>query len=257
MADATEQRAVATAFAPPPPLWKHFTRENIDKLDQIKKEALKKDEEVGSKANHWSPAKLRSLEVPPELRFLVPPEIPTGEYTVFGEPQTLSTTLPSLKEQGIEQLYPEPATETDQASSQTAQPLNHAYYLLKISKSLLLNFLEFVGILAVSPEQYESKVEDLRNLFINAHHLLNLYRPHQARESLIMMMEEQLRRTKEEITKMDQVKMEIESLMDQLEAEGKGLNRAAKLERNPETSAEREMTAENAQLVWGLLEKIN
>lgn len=93
MADATEQRAVATAFAPPPPLWKHFTRENIDKLDQIKKEALEKDEEVGSKAKRWSPAKLRSLEVPPELRFLVPPEIPTGEYTVFGEPQTVCPAL--------------------------------------------------------------------------------------------------------------------------------------------------------------------
>ena len=44
MADESQQRAVATAFAPPPPLWKHFTRENIDKLEQIKAEASKSED---------------------------------------------------------------------------------------------------------------------------------------------------------------------------------------------------------------------
>ncbi len=162
-----------------------------------------------------------------------------------------------MKDQGIEQLYPEPATEADPASTQPAQPLNHAYYLLKISKSLLLNFLEFVGILSVSPEQFESKVEDLRNLFINAHHLLNLYRPHQARESLIMMMEEQLKRTKEEIKQMDKVKSDIESLMEQLEAEGGGPNAAERPEGTAESKVAAKRSVEDAQLVWDLLDKVN
>ncbi|KAJ5912213.1 Mediator of RNA polymerase II transcription subunit 7 [Penicillium subrubescens] len=257
MADTNEQRAVATAFAPPPPLWKHFTRDNLDKLDQIKTEASKDKDGIPAVEKKWSPAELRALEVPSELRFLVPPEIPTGEYTVFGEPQTLSTTLPSLKDQGIEQLYPEPASDADQALSQPAQHLNHAYYLLKISKSLLLNFLEFVGILSVSPEQFESKVEDLRNLFINAHHLLNLYRPHQARESLIMMMEEQLKRTREEIKQMDKVKADIESLMEQLEAEGGAVNSAERIESTDTSKVAAKRSVEDAQLIWDLLDKVN
>lgn len=96
MADANEQRAVATAFAPPPPLWKHFTRDNLDKFDQIKTEASKEKDGQPAGEKKWSPAELRALDLPPELRFLVPPEIPTGEYTVFGEPQTVCLSRPSF-----------------------------------------------------------------------------------------------------------------------------------------------------------------
>jgi mediator of RNA polymerase II transcription subunit 7 len=63
-------------------------------------------------------------------------------------------------------------------------------------------------------------LEDLRNLFINAHHLLNLYRPHQARESLVLMMEEQLDRTREEIEKIDRTKELIENLLERLRTDG-------------------------------------
>lgn len=166
----------------------------------------------------------------------------------------LSTALPSLKEQGIEQLYPSSPTEEAgrESPSKPSQPLNHAYYLLKISKSLLLNFLEFVGILSVAPEQFESKVEDLRNLFINAHHLLNLYRPHQARESLIMMMEEQLDRTREEIREMDKAKAEIESTLEQLKTEGMDADAALEsTDGKPSTSADQ--STEESQLIWGLM----
>ncbi|KAJ5907355.1 hypothetical protein N7495_000037 [Penicillium taxi] len=230
MADASQQRAVTVAFAPPPPLWKHFTRDNLDKLEQIKTES--KNQDGTGHDRNLSPLELRALNLPPELRFLVPPEIPDGQYSVFGELQTLSTTLPSLQEQGIEQLYPEPTSETDRDPSQPSQPLNHAYYLLKISKSLLLNFLEFVGILSVAPEQFQAKVDDLRNLFINAHHLLNLYRPHQARESLIMMMEEQLERGKEEIKQMDKVKADIEGYLEQLKIEGSQMSSSEGSDKN-------------------------
>lgn len=92
MADAGQQRAVTAAFAPPPPLWKHFTRENLDKLEHIKTEASKGEGEDRQRTTiKWSPADLRALDLPPELRFLVPPEIPTsGEYSVFGEMQSVS-----------------------------------------------------------------------------------------------------------------------------------------------------------------------
>ena len=131
-----------------------------------------------------------------------------------------STNLPSLKDQGIEQLYPA-ELENSTSGSGPSKPSGHAYYLLKISKSLLLNFLELVGVLSICPEQSSTKLEDIRNLFINAHHLINLYRPHQARESLILMMEEQLQRAKNEIREMDRVKEKVENFLKELEAEGR------------------------------------
>jgi mediator of RNA polymerase II transcription subunit 7 len=89
MADENQQRAVNTAFAPPPPLWKHFTRENLDKLEQIKAEASKGEDGRPNKKKTWSAAELRALELPSELRYLVPPDIPEGQYSVFGELQAV------------------------------------------------------------------------------------------------------------------------------------------------------------------------
>jgi mediator of RNA polymerase II transcription subunit 7 len=165
----------------------------------------------------------------------------------------LSTTLPSLTEQGIEQLYPSPST-TD-TGNEHPPPLNHACYLLKISKSLLLNFLEFVGVLSVAPEQFEPKLEDLRNLFINAHHLLNLYRPHQARESLILMMEEQLDRAREEIREMDRVKEHVESLLQRLRRDAMDAAVAISYSQKQEKDGTEldEKVVEEARQVWSLL----
>ncbi|KAF7594425.1 Mediator of RNA polymerase II transcription subunit 7 [Aspergillus hancockii] len=259
MADAGQQRAL-TAFAPPPPLWKHFTPDNLKKLEKIRKDASKGEDGKPQKKK-WTPAELQSLDLPPELRFLVPPEIPkSGHYSVFGEQQSLSTILPSLKDQGITQLYPSPTDDADQEqTSEPSRPLNHAYYLLKISKSLLLNFLEFVGILSVSPEQFESKVEDLRNLFINAHHLLNLYRPHQARESLILMMEEQLSRTREEIQQMDKLKEDITEALEQLKKDGIEVGSCieASEEDTKKPSLSDQRATQDAQIVWELLDENN
>lgn len=91
MADLNQQGAATTAFAPPPPLWKHFTRENLDRLEQIKTEASKDESGRPNRNKEWTPSELRALDLPPELRFLVPPEIPKGQYTVFGEPQSVSS----------------------------------------------------------------------------------------------------------------------------------------------------------------------
>ncbi|OJI98660.1 hypothetical protein ASPVEDRAFT_80297 [Aspergillus versicolor CBS 583.65] len=254
MADGT---TLNTAFAPPPPLWKHFTPENVRKLEQIKKEASKGEDGKPQKKD-WSAKELRSLTLPPELRFLVPPDIPSEQYSVFGEMQSLSTALHPLEDQGITQLYPsspKPGANGEPAP-QPEQPLNHAYYLLKISKSLLLNFLEFVGILSQTPEQFEPKVEDIRNLFINAHHLLNLYRPHQARESLIMMMEEQLSRTKEEIQHMDKLKEELNAALDQLAAEGADVGSTIQpaIEDDKNAVKLKEQATEDSRLLWDIID---
>ena len=92
------QRPVAAAFAPPPPLWKHFTPENVRKLEEIKQDATPKGEDGKLQKKKWTPAELRSLDLPPELRCLVPPEIPTsGNYSVFGELQSVSDGKSSTK----------------------------------------------------------------------------------------------------------------------------------------------------------------
>lgn len=92
MADS-QQRAVTAAFAPPPPLWRHFTQDNLNKLEEIKKEASKGPNGEPVREKIWSPSELRALDVPDELRFLIPPEIPTGEYSVFGELQTVGWAI--------------------------------------------------------------------------------------------------------------------------------------------------------------------
>lgn len=96
MADESQQRAVNTAFAPPPPLWKHFTRENIDRVEQIKAEASKGEDSPSNRNKQWSAAKLRALQLPSELRYLVPPDIPKGQYSVFGELQTVRSPTSEL-----------------------------------------------------------------------------------------------------------------------------------------------------------------
>lgn len=52
--------------------------------------------------------------------------------------------------------------------------------------------------LAVDPAGYAFKWDELHVLFQEAHAVINEYRPHQARETLIVMMEGQIKRAREE-----------------------------------------------------------
>lgn len=64
--------------------------------------------------------------------------------------------------------------------------------------------------------QHSEKIQDLRTLFINFHHLLNEYRPHQARESLILMMQDQLERSRAETEGIMKMKGEVEGILEGL-----------------------------------------
>lgn len=73
-----------------------------------------------------------------------------------------------------------------------------------------------MGILSTNPEQYQEKLQDLRTLFINFHHLLNEYRPHQAREQVILLMEKEVDRVRSEREGIEGMRSRIDSIMKDL-----------------------------------------
>lgn len=121
----------------------------------------------------------------------------------------LAQPAQSLEAAGIPQLYPADAGESEQFD-----PIIH---LQTLTRAILLNFLELVGTLSVNPTQGLEKVEDLQHLFYNVHDLINRYRPHQARESLILMMEEQVEKIKSDITRVKEVKEKTALLLKDIE----------------------------------------
>jgi mediator of RNA polymerase II transcription subunit 7 len=73
MADQAQARMLSAAFPTPPPYYKHFTKPNVTKVRQIRREA----------ATNTNQVDVESL--PAELRYLIPPEPPAdGRYKSFG-----------------------------------------------------------------------------------------------------------------------------------------------------------------------------
>lgn len=111
-----------------------------------------------------------------------PPPPIRDSYMMFGNQfQCDELIIRPLESQGIERLHP--------------MQFDHKRELKKLNMSILVNFLDLLDILIKSPGSIkrEEKLEDLKLLFVHMHHLINEYRPHQARETLRVMMEVQKR----------------------------------------------------------------
>lgn len=201
----TEAKTVAALFPTPPPFWQHFTKQNISRIKQLRKEAAVPDPAASHSDNTSEEQKdLDILSLPPELRYLVPPTPPSnGKFSTFGTEVELNAPWPSLKSFGIEQLYPD----TENAR------LNPQSQLIAMSRSLLTTFLSLTGVLANDPEQQEPLLAHVQTLMYNMHDLINQYRPHQARESLILMMEERVEQMRAEVKKIDESKAKVEKLL--------------------------------------------
>lgn len=182
MADP-EPHSLASTFPNPPPFWRDFTPDKLARVDELRRAA-------GVDAD----APLRLPSVPDDLAVLQPPPEPAdGCWRVFGDQYMLDDRLPTLEEQGITNL---PASAP--ARPRAAKHYDGALELKRLAKSLLLNFLELASTLARSLRDAEAKMGDVRTLFINIHHALNEYRPHQARESAMELMQDHLDRTRAE-----------------------------------------------------------
>lgn len=198
---------ISSLYPPPPPYFKFFTQENLNKVDSWKKE---QDQEESSPED---PRKVPEGE----LQFLIPPEQPSGtHYRGYGNLWSFEDKLPSLKEAGWTQLYKE---EDELITSQTKIEELH-----KLMDSLLLNFLELIGSMSVDPSKFHYKIEDLKLLLININHILNTYRPHQTRESLIMLLKKQIDKKNNEINEIDKVSTSINEKIQKLTKNVKGTN---------------------------------
>ncbi|KAM0723530.1 hypothetical protein Q7P37_000517 [Cladosporium fusiforme] len=200
-------------FPTPPPFYQHFTKDNIAQLDKIRKEqSLSQPESEANYTANSGEAKDVALEtLPPNLRYLVPPPPPAdGKWRTFGAQHDLNAPDPSLEEAGIEVLFP----------SDPSVKLNPQPYLLSLARSMLTTFLALTGTLSEDPTQYLEGVTDLKTLVTNMHHLINQYRPHQARETLILMMEERIEKLRGEIKAIGEAGENMEGVFKGLQESG-------------------------------------
>ena len=194
MAEAEQQQQLPEApFPAPPPFWKHFTIANEEELKELESSD---DPEGKTLSRH-----LTYLRPPP------PPASSAEFYTVFGQKQVIDPTKPSSLPR--DQLFFDPDD----------PHFNHAAQLIKLTKSLLLNFLELTNILSLDPTMHQEKMEDIRQLVLNIHVVINMYRPHQARESVKEMLQGFLEDGKSEIEECERLKGRVE---DFLSGVGKG-----------------------------------
>jgi len=112
-----------------------------------------------------------------------PPKIPTDAVKIFGTDQCSSWgTVRPLETYNFPRLHP--------------QYCDHRKELKKMVQSVAIGFLDLLDILTKVPDSRErnQRIDDLMLLFIHIHHMINEFRPHQARESLKLILEVQKRR---------------------------------------------------------------
>lgn len=130
-----------------------------------------------------------------------PPPPVVGTYTMFGGNYTTNDMLPGLEEEGLRQLYPK------------GPNVDYKKELKVLNRELLLQFLELTDALVERPSQSARQVEAMTLILRNIHHLLNSLRPHQARATLIHMLESQIQRRKEAVMEIRKKREEARALL--------------------------------------------
>lgn len=239
-----EDGPLLNAFPDPPPFFKHFTTENLERLKETENEASNGAERSTDTAKASSRLSTEQiLALPTELRYLIPPPPPSDNesFHVFGEAakssaannftqtmEFISKTLGSayvLSDWTYTQLYPStdsPAAGPSATLHSIDANIDRQQYLNRFNRSIILEYLSLLGLLTLDPkgDHKNTKLKHILTLVCNMHALINEYRPHQARETLISIMEEQVRRKKAEI---EGVKAMEEKVRGVLEGFGKAV----------------------------------
>ncbi|KAL8736706.1 MAG: hypothetical protein Q9166_000072 [cf. Caloplaca sp. 2 TL-2023] len=224
MADPPSSAAISAAFPAPPPFYKSFTSANVARLSSLQE-------------SHPS---LTILDLPPELRNLLPPPPPPPDqhYRIFGE--THENPAP-------------PSTDTP-----PKDPPN-PHRLLQTTRGLLLAFLSLTNSLAVQPDTWAPKWDEMRALFSEAHAIINEYRPHQARETLIHMMEEQVERCRAETKGCREVCERVKKVVEDVESQEKSEQSQAMVEsmemRGIRGKDEDSRAVSTEKRVWAVIEE--
>ncbi|GAV52846.1 hypothetical protein ZYGR_0AI01280 [Zygosaccharomyces rouxii] len=209
---SSETNDISFLYPPPPPYIKFFTKENLDKLPEYKEQKhANANADADAEGDENGEEKIES-----QLDFLIPPPMPKDQYRAFGSIWQVKDRLPDLEASGLTQLYKKPDDNSDGSTDYQYK----IQELRRLLKSLLLNYLELVGALSMNPELFPGKVDHIRIILVNMHHLLNEYRPHQSRESLIMLLEEQLEYKKREIQHIEQVCQNVREKLSKIQEGG-------------------------------------
>jgi mediator of RNA polymerase II transcription subunit 7 len=92
MEEQQQQPSLAAGYPAPPPFWQSFIPENLERIS-----SLRAAQPSSSSLDSATALPIRILDLPPELRYLQPPEPPTqGAFRVFGDPFFVRN--PSLQE---------------------------------------------------------------------------------------------------------------------------------------------------------------
>ncbi|KAJ3326391.1 Mediator of RNA polymerase II transcription subunit 7 [Blyttiomyces sp. JEL0837] len=171
--------ALALQYPPPPPFYTLYTDENIKAHEERQK---RKETTKG-----LNPTELVSESIDPfehqdsqPVLFLDPPPPIAGNYTMFGETLSTIDKIPTLQELGIKQLVSDDPAE-----------LNHT--------------------LIHRPREFAKKLDDIRLIVINMHYLLSSYRPHQARDTLRLMLQQHIKRRKDTTEELQKCLEQVEN----------------------------------------------
>jgi mediator of RNA polymerase II transcription subunit 7 len=230
-------------FPDPPPFFKHFTTANLERLKDIEKEATNGTSIETDNANIASALSTEQiLALPTELRYLIPPPPPSDDesFHVFGEPtkgsgtnnftQMMEFVSKTLGEQFVlsdwkyTQLYPSstapsspPPTDATASHTSTEANIDRQAYLFRFNRSILIEYISLLGIVALNPTtpHKDAKLKHILTLVCNMHALINEYRPHQARETLIRIMEDQVRRKRAEVQGVKDMQGKVEGVLEE------------------------------------------
>jgi mediator of RNA polymerase II transcription subunit 7 len=197
-AEQQEFKPISKAIFPaPPPFYKFFTTANADAFKKIE-------------AQDPSPKKL-----PLELAVFRPPPRPTD----------LDASYPAFDQRHQVSPRAEPPPQEILLFDPESPNLNPAALLTKLTKSLLLNFLELTTILTDNPGERREKMDDIRKIVINVHTVINMYRPHQARESVKEMLEGMLEDGNREMEECDAQKARVQEYLEEVKNYRSGAER--------------------------------